>query len=451
MLGELRRGGAEYADAFVEERDSRSAASGDGGVGDVSSGWQCGAGFRAVRSGRSAFCSTEDLSPEGLRAAASAALRGLGAGAETVDHTPATPALGAAVHRARPCSVAWAPRLDLMRMAETAAREADPRIASVRTTWFESLHRIQICTSEGVGRSERRERTRLHVRVGARDGRGRTAVGTRAPGVGGGFARFLAEAGAAAAADRAARQAVRLLDAREGPAGDLPVVMQGGAAGAFVHEACGHLLEAAVSPAEQSPLARGLGRTVAPPAVTVVDDHTLPGAWATALFDDEGADAARTVLVDQGRLVSLLYDRAAALRAGVAGTGNGRRPGFRRPPATRMTNLLLAPGTDDPGDIVAQTGEGVLAREFGRGLADPVTGTVEFGVTEGYRIRRGRVCEPLRQVTVSGRAPELLSSVDRVGPDLTVTPLVCTKDGQKAMVSAGAPTIRVPAAAVGGR
>lgn len=103
LLGELRRGGADYADAFVEERDSRSATLSDGTVGDISSGWQCGAGFRAVRGGLSWFCSTEDLTSTGLREAAGAALRGLGAAAETVEVQ--APEGGVNLYRARSKSV----------------------------------------------------------------------------------------------------------------------------------------------------------------------------------------------------------------------------------------------------------------------------------------------------------------------------------------------------------
>ncbi|WP_161628697.1 TldD/PmbA family protein [Nocardiopsis salina] len=452
LLDELRRSGADYADAFVEERDSRSAVVGDGRVEDISNGWQCGVGFRVLRGARVGSCSTEDLSAEGLREAAHRA--GKTAGAAVPEHALS---VGIASRVARNRSwpghegiCDWSPRLELLRIADTGAREAENTVKSVRTTWFESLHRIQVATSEGVRRSEQRARTRMHVRVAAADRTGRTATGARAPGKGGGLERFTAETDPAAAAREAARQAVRLLDARDCPGGELPLVLQGGAAGAFLHEACGHSLEAGEA-GGTSPFDGLAGHLVAPQTVTVTDDHTLAGGWATESFDDEGTDATRTVLIDRGRLVSRLHDRASARRAGVQGTGNGRRPSFRGLPSPRMTNLLVSPGEDDPDEILSQTCDGVLAREFGRGAVDPVTGLLTFDVTEGYRIRAGHVCEPLRGVRITGHGPKMLASIDRVGDDVEVTPLVCTKDNQKAMVSAGSPTLRVTGASIGGR
>ena len=59
--------------------------------------------------------------------------------------------------------------------------------------------------------------------------------------------------------------------------------------------------------------------------VTIVDDGTLPGARGSLNVDDEGTEAERTVLVEQGVLRSYLHDRISARHYGVAPTGSGRR------------------------------------------------------------------------------------------------------------------------------
>jgi len=451
VLTQLRRHGAEFGDVFVEIRSARSLVVDGAGVAQASRGWHRGVGIRAVRGAVSAFCSTENLDEASLTGTA----RRLAATLRTAAATAGTIVLDQRPNRYPspircPCDgVPWSRRVELLERAHAAAHAADPRIHQVRALLFESVHGIQVATTDGEYHHETRSRLRLRVQAYARDARGRTGFGSWAPGGSGGFevTQTLRPEDAAA---EAARQAVVLLDAREAPTGDYPLVVHRGVGGVLFHEACGHLLEGDALSRPGSPASVPYGERVASPLVTAVDDHTVPGAWGSAGVDDEAVPAQRTTLIEDGRLAAHLLDRATASKHGLTSTGNGRRASFRHLPVPRMTNTFLCPGEEDPDGIVGETGDGILARSFSGGVADTTTGAFTFTVREGYRIRGGRVAEPLSEFAIVGTGWQVLSRIDRVGHDLELAAVICGKEGQKAMVCVGQPTLRISSVTVGG-
>ena len=75
-----------------------------------------------------------------------------------------------------------------------------------------------------------------------------------------------------------------------------------------------------------------IGRQIAAPLITVIDDATIPGKRGSFRFDDEGTGAERTVLVEKGVLKTFMYDRLTAMKDGARSTGNGRRESYKHRP-----------------------------------------------------------------------------------------------------------------------
>ena len=76
-------------------------------------------------------------------------------------------------------------------------------------------------------------------------------------------------------AREAARVAIAMLDAVDAPAGEMPVVLGPGDSGILLHEAVGHGLEADFNRKETSNYSGQIGKQVASPLCTVVDDGTI--------------------------------------------------------------------------------------------------------------------------------------------------------------------------------
>ena len=446
----LSRGG-EWAEIFVEDRRSSSAYLDDGKVEELTSGHDRGAGIRVVVGDTTGFAHTADLSENGLRVAAeaaAAAARGGGGGVQA-----------AALHAVRaprandvlvlPADVAKATKVELLTRADHAARASAGAIKQVSARYADSRRRILVANSDGVFADDDQVRTLFSISCVAA---GDTGMQTGRESVGHtiGFELF-DRYDVDDLARRAAERAVTKLRARPAPSGSLPVVVGPGGGGVLFHEACGHGLEADLVAKSASVFAGRRGELVASPLVTLIDDGTMPAEWGCFSIDDEGRAAQRNVLIQDGVLTDYMWDSLRARKEGRASSGNGRRQSYQHLPMVRMTNTVIANGTDDPQSIVAGTPHGVYVAQLGGGQVNTATGDFVFGMQEAYLIENGEITEPIREGNLIGNGPQVLRDIEVIGNDFEMGhPGTCGKDGQGVPVGDGTPTLRVSKMTIGG-
>ncbi|HYT79841.1 MAG TPA: TldD/PmbA family protein [Actinomycetota bacterium] len=449
VLAEALSSGGRFAELFAEIRSSTSIRLDDGKIEEVVSGRDRGAGVRVFHGDAQAYAFSNRLEPNALLEAArvaAGAVRESGRGVRVVDlrrgepyrHVVEEPVHTVSVDR----KVGW------LREADDAARSLDPSVRQVMGSYADSRQQVLVATSEGLWAEEERPRVRLVIQVVAsRDGVMQT--GHEGPG-GLTGAELLRRFPPAQTGERAARQAVAMLDGNPSPAGEMAVVLGPGGGGILFHEACGHGLEADHVQKDASIFKGKLGQRLASSLVIGVDDGTIPSAWGSFAVDDEGTPAHRTVLFEGGELIGYLYDRFCADRDGVQSTGNGRRQSYAHLPIPRMSNSSILSGSDRADDIIASTSRGVYAKTLGGGQVNPATGDFVFGVSEGYLIEDGRITSPVRGANLIGNGPQILAAIDGVADDFETRDGVCGKEGQGAPVSNGSPTVRIARMTVGG-
>ncbi len=449
VLGEALGRGGELAEVFVEERASSSLRLDDGRVEDVVAGRDRGAGVRVLAGERAAYAYTNLLTSEALLDAARAARAGLTgeAGGGVAALTRVAPPVTHSV-KLRPEDVGAGDKAAALLAADDAARSASGDVRQVSASYAEVRQKILVASSDGRIGEDDRTRVRFSVQVvAARDGR--ITTGFEAPGHNGGY-ELLEARPPAEVASNAAGKALRMLDARPSPAGEFPVVLAPGTGGVLIHEACGHGLEADGLLKQASVYAGREGERFGSEQVTIVDDATAPGAWGSFGLDDEGTPAQQTVLFDKGVLTGHMSDIRSARKLGRPSTGNGRRQSYAHIPVVRMSNTNLAPGPDDPGDIIGSVGSGVYAATFAGGEVNPATGSFVFGMSEAYMIEGGEITHPIRGANLIGNGPAVLGVVDAIGHDYRSWEGVCGKDGQQAPVTTGMATVLLGKMTVGG-
>jgi TldD protein len=253
-----------------------------------------------------------------------------------------------------------------------------------------------------------------------------------------------------------AREAVRLaavqLDAMPAPAGSMPVVLGAGWPGILLHEAVGHGLEGDFNRKGTSAFSGKIGKAVASPLCTIVDDGTLPDRRGSLTIDDEGTPGQYNVLVENGVLRSYMQDKLNARLMRVAPTGNGRRESFAHVPMPRMTNTYMLAGQHDREEIISSVERGLYAPNFGGGQVDITSGKFVFSASEAYLIEKGKITTPVKGAMLIGDGPAALSKVSMVGNDLSLDTGVgtCGKDGQSVPVGVGQPTLKIDELTVGG-
>jgi TldD protein len=346
-------------------------------------------------------------------------------------------------------------KLALLRAADAAARRYDPRIVKVDASLTEEVREVLVVTSDGRMTRDALPMIRFGVRAIAQSG---SSGGKRQSGSSGGGGRYGMEYfegtqhDAAWHGGEAARIAIDMLDARDAPAGELEVVLGPADSGILLHEAIGHGLEADFNRKKTSNYSDSIGKQVASPLCTVVDDGTVTHSRGSINVDDEGNPGRSNVLIENGTLVGYMHDRISASHFGVTPTGNGRRESFRHMPLPRMTNTSMLPGTHSPEEIVRSVKYGLFAKRFSGGQVNISNGDFVFSLTEGYLIEDGKLTAPLKGVNLIGNGPDALRKVTMVGSDYELSDgmWTCGKDGQSVPVGVGTPTVKISKITVGG-
>jgi TldD protein len=220
--------------------------------------------------------------------------------------------------------------------------------------------------------------------------------------------------------------------------------------GVVFHEACGHALEATSVGYGNSVFCGKLGQKIANEKVSAVDDATMKSEWGSRAMSDEGEKTERIQLIKDGILTGYMIDKLGSRRMNMRSTGSGRRQNYTYAPTSRMSNTFICAGNDKRDDIIASTENGLYAAKMGGGSVNPLTGEFNFAVMEGYMIRNGKICEPVRGATLIGKGYEVLLNIDMVGDDLVLGQGMCGSISGSVQTNVGQPMIRISEITVGG-
>jgi len=440
--------GGEFGEIYIENRVSRSILLEEGKFKSALFGISQGAGVRVISGDKTGYAYTDDLTLEAfLRAAdvASYIARGSKAVAPVDIKEVKRPSFITVKVPLR--TVAEEKRLEIMKRAQDVALSYDNRIKMASIDYYDEVRGRTIANSEGLYVTDELPLIFFIVQALA-VGNGTSHMGRERLSRHAGIEMF-DDLKPEDAARNCARESVTMLDAEDAPAGKMDVVMQNGWGGVLVHEAVGHPLEGDNISRETGVFVGKLGKDVANPKFTMIDDGSLPGFRGTTDFDDEGTPMTRNVLIQEGRLVRFMTDVLSAKQLKMGRTGNGRRESFRYMPIVRMTNTFIEKGTDKPADILASTESGIYVQSLSGGSVNPTDGVFNFTCREAYLIEKGKKTTPVKGATLIGNCLDVIKGVDAVGDDLDFGPGICGK-GQAAEVTAGQPTVRIRGINVGG-
>jgi len=342
-------------------------------------------------------------------------------------------------------------KVKLLQEIDAYVRAKDPRVRQVSASLGANWQVVEILRADGHWVRDVRPLVRVSVSVVVGEG-DRQESGSHGMGGRKGFGEFIIADSWKFAADDALRQALVNLEAVPAPAGTFDIVLGAGWPGVMLHEAVGHGLEGDFNRKKTSAFSGLLGEQVAAKGVTVVDDGTIAERRGSLTIDDEGTPTNRTVLIEDGKLVNYMQDRQNARLMGMEPTGNGRRQSHAHQPMPRMTNTYMLGGTHEPDEIIASLNDGIYAVAFGGGQVDITSGKFVFNCTEAYRIRGGKVMEPIKGANLIGSGPPAMKRVSMIGNDMALDLGVgmCGKNGQSVPVGVGQPTLRMNEVTVGG-
>lgn len=451
LIAIVLHGGADFVEVFCEYTKNNVISYNNKKIENVTYDAVSGVGIRAFLGTNTFFASTTDLTPSGLTECANRVAAAVGGHAIVIPEFDLCERINTNIHpiKVLPSDVSASVKSELVKKACAAAYDYDSKIINVSGSLIMKDKSFIVANSEGLYTGDRQVRTRMFVSAVSSDG-SENQTGSCSPGRSMGLELF-DMIDPTSVGTEAARQAIVNLSAVPCPSGKMTVAIENGFGGVIFHEACGHSLEATSVGIGMSQMTGKMGQMIANPKVTAIDDGTIPNGWGSCNIDDEGNPMIKRVLIKDGVLTSYMIDRLGSRRMGMPHTASGRRESYAYETTSRMTNTYIDNGPDKNEDIIASIDNGIYAASMGGGSVNPFTGAFNFSVSEGYMIRNGKICEPVRGASLIGTGSEILKQIDMVGQNLKTAQGMCGSSSGSVPTDVGQPLIRVSDITVGGQ
>jgi len=151
------------------------------------------------------------------------------------------------------------------------------------------------------------------------------------------------------------------------------------------------------------------------PIVNIVADSTIPHGLATVGYDDEGVQAQRWHIIENGIFVGYLTSRETAPVIGEERSrGAMRADGWQRIPLIRMTNISLMPGEWTLDDLIADTKDGIYMDTNRSWSIDQQRLNFQFGAEIAWEIKNGKKTQMLKNPVYQAITPVFWNSCDAI-------------------------------------
>jgi len=236
------------------------------------------------------------------------------------------------------------------------------------------------------------------------------------------------------------------------PVGTMPIVCGPQVTGIIVHESCGHPFEAdrilgreAAQAGESYVSQKMVGKKVASPIVSIVDDPTVPNSYGFYLYDNEGVKARRKYLVKNGRIHEFLHNRETAFQMGMKSNGSSRAADFERESIVRMSNTFMLPGDHKEEELFKDIKFGIYMKNFMEWNIDDKRLNQKYTGAEAYLIENGEITQPIINPILEVSSTKLYPAIDAVAKNMEFHAGDCGKGEpqQGIPVFMGGPSIRL--------
>ncbi len=416
--------GATDAEAVVVEGDEFSVKVRLGQVETLTESVSRAIGLRVFMGQRSASTSTNDFSEASLQRLVSGAVAlariteedpyaGL---PEAHEYAERRDAEGLGLYLDDVYSLPATERIEMARATEAAAMAADVRIQnSDGGTFSAATSSKAIANSRGFAGGYRKSYCGIAAMPIAQDAKGMQRDGWSSS------ARTLRKLESPEEVGReAAKRTVRRLGARRVPTQRATMVFDRQIAQGII----GNIFSAVNGDAvyrHATMFEDSLGKQIASPLVTVVDDGTMMlepglGGFGTLPFDGDGLPMQRKVIVGKGVLQTWVMNSYTARKLGLKSTGNASR-GLAGAPGIGSGNFFLEPGTQTLRELIGEVQSGLYVTEVLGSGVNLVTGDYSQGAS-GIWIENGEFAGAVEEITIASNLKEMYMNIVAVANDL---------------------------------
>jgi TldD protein len=174
-----------------------------------------------------------------------------------------------------------------------------------------------------------------------------------------------------------------------------------------------------------------------PKELEIVDNPSIPGAYGSFVWDDEGVRGRKKVLVGNG-MVNLLHTRLTAKGNDAPGNAHG----ISHIPRPSMSNVYISTSDWHLDEMLDDTKQGIFMKGVNRAEVNASNGIVELEPVVAYIIEQKEIKEAIKNVKLIDSVRNLMQKMDAIGKLISLIPN--TEKGFH--ISEGAPYIRIDGA-----
>ena len=427
--------GADQAEVYIESERETQVGTRLSKVESIKESISRGIGIRVFKDKKMGFAFSSDLEPSGLKQLAATAVELARYASEDDYNGLPEPEKSESINldlydpHLENVDISW--KIDACKRMEDKFFAYDKRIVnSEGAYYFDGDATVYIANSLGLSKSYRGSHFYLYaVPIAREDGKLQTGYWYSSK-------RHFAELESPEkVAETAAARVVRMLGASVPKTAKVPVIFDPLTASALI----GNILAAIDGDAvykNSTFLVDKLGHQIASEIVNIRDDALMPRGLGSAPFDGEGLPASDKAIIENGKLVSYLYDTYTARKAKARSTASAHR-GYSSTPEIGGYNFYLLAGKNTPGEIVGSVKDGFYVTNLMGFGSDIVTGDFSQGAS-GLWIENGKLTKPVEGLTIASNMPDILHKIEMIGNDLTF------------MGGVSSPTIKISQMAVAG-
>lgn len=201
----------------------------------------------------------------------------------------------------------------------------------------------------------------------------------------------------------AAQRALRKIGQKKMESGTYKMLVENRSAGRLISVFQGAITARSIQ--QKSSFLDGmLDKKIASEKLTVIDDPFIKKGLGSRLYDGEGIETKKRILIDKGILKCYLIDNYY-----------GKKLGWE-PNCGSASNVILEYGDKSFDQLLKTIDKGIIVNGFIGGNSNSTTGDFSFGIV-GLYVEKGEIIKPVNEMNISGNAKDIWNQLLEVGSD----------------------------------
>ena len=288
-------------------------------------------------------------------------------------------------------------KIDLARQVEAEIYGTDDRIISITSIYGDTVSSNVLADSNGFKGESGSSNSVLAAQVSVKGETGRPSDYWVE------YSIFFDKLVKTGIGKTALERTLRKLNPKKIPSGKYNLIVENTVSGTLLNPFISALYGSSIY--QKNSFLTGKANTkVASDMLSFYDDPLIISGFGSRCFDNEGLNAVKRTVVENGILRNYFID-----------TYYGRKLNLK-PTSGSTSNIIFKTGPRDLNGLITSVDRGILVTGFNGGNCNGATGDFSYGI-EGFFVEKGALIHPVSELNISGNMTDFWNTLTDVGND----------------------------------